>query len=128
VPKPERAKVAVLPFEDDELFRDERRALRQKLAVALAQQLLDHDLVPLSEVDAKLVPVSKAGARCAYDGTPLARRASGHGWLTTALVHVSGFKNQPEALWVQLSDWQSVQTTLRGRGAQPALARYERAF
>jgi hypothetical protein len=130
-PKAEdREKVAVLPFEDEELFRDERTSLRAQLAASIQKALPDHDIVPLVEVDAKIRPVSKSGARCAFDGTPVSRRASGNGWLTTSLMHVLGFKDQPEQLWVELSDWQGPKQTLAAPW-DPKLdrvARYQRAM
>ena len=123
--KKERQKVAVLPIEDDDLFREERRALRAKLAARIASVLPTHDVVSLTAVDAKLEPISKAGARCAYEAVPAARRVSGQGWLTTDVIHVSGFKTEPERLWVQLSDWQTVKHTLTG-GWDPKLERVQR--
>ncbi len=126
----EREKIAVLPFQDEQLFRSERRALREKLAAALGKALRDYDLVPLTEVDAELRPIAKSGARCAFDGVPNQRRVSGKGWLTTELVHVSGFKEKGEELWVQVHGWQSLQLTLAApwNPKLPRPERYEGAF
>lgn len=126
----QREKIAVLPFEDEHLFRSERRALREKLAAALGKELRDYELVPLSEVDAELRPIAKSGARCAFDGVPNHRRVSGKGWLTTELVHVSGFKEKGEELWVHVNGWQSPELTLAApwNPKLPRLERYESAF
>lgn len=110
-PSAERDKVAVLPIEDDELFRSERAELRAELARALTTLVTTADVLPLGEVDAKLA----AGARCAYPSTPRTRRATDAGWLATSLLHVSGFEDKPEELWVQLSGWNDVRTTLTGQ-------------
>lgn len=121
----ERAKIAVLPFEDEQLFRVERRALRERLAAELARRVADYEVVPLAEVDAALRPIAKSGARCAYDGVPNHRRVSGKGWLTTELVHVSGFKEQKDELWVQINDWKAPVLTLAAPW-DPKLARVQR--
>ena len=47
------APVAVLPIEEDELFRAERAQLRASLAAALATRAPELSLVPFAEVDAK---------------------------------------------------------------------------
>ena len=126
----EREKIAVLPFQDEQLFRSERRALREKLAAALGKALRDYELVPLTEVDAELRPTAKSGERCAFDGVPNHRRVSGKGWLTTELVHVSGFKEKGEELWVQVNGWQSLELTLAApwNSKLPRVERYESAF
>ena len=99
----ERAKVAVLPIDDERLFRAERAELRQILAGQLARLATDHAILPTAEVDATLRPVSAAtGARCAFEGAPVERRASARGWLTTEVLHVFGTEGKPEELWVQV--------------------------
>lgn len=125
-----RDKVAVIPFEDDELFRDERKALREALALRLARLLPDHELVPLAEVDAKLRPIAKSGVRCAFDAEPLARRARNQGWLTTSLLHVSGFRDKPEELWVDLSNGRGPERTFGSLWDRKLarVARYQHAF
>jgi hypothetical protein len=92
-----------LPIDEELLFRAERADLRQTLASRLTALSTDHVILPLAEVDAKLRPVSSAtGARCAFEGEPAERRAHNQGWLTTDILHVSGFKEQAEELWVQI--------------------------
>lgn len=99
----DRDKIAVLPWEDDQLFRDERRALRVDLARALAARLPNDEIVALGDVDAKVRPVSKSGARCAFDGAPPSRRTDREGWLATGVSQVVGTDESPEQLWVDLS-------------------------
>lgn len=101
----EREKVAVLPLDDDELFRDERVVLRQLLAVEIARRAPDFEVLPLADVDAKL-----DASRCAYPGSPRARRARDQGWAPTSLTHVLGTPGKPEELWVDIDGWQSKTT------------------
>jgi len=99
----ERPRVAVLPLDDEELFRAERAALRSELAARLAVLAPDQEIVPLAEVDAKLRPVSrKTGHACAYAGVPLTRRAEDEGFAVTDILHVAGLpkEGRGEALWV----------------------------
>lgn len=97
-------KVAVMPIVDDELFRDERTAVRAALFAALAQRA-ELSLVPLDEVEGALRPLSKAGVRCAFDETPLERRLSGRGWGHTALLRVFGEAGAPPERWVRISHY-----------------------
>ena len=55
---------------------------------------------------------------------------SGKGWLTTELVHVSGFEQKGEELWVQVNGWQSLELTLAApwNPRLPRVQRYESAF
>lgn len=103
-PPERRPRLAVLPIEDDALFRAERALLRFELAGQLVRLAPDHEILPLPEVDAKLRPVSRAtGHRCAFEGAPAARRAHDEGWLTTEILHIAGLADGPgEALWVEL--------------------------
>jgi hypothetical protein len=102
-PPAHREKVAVLPLEEELLFRAERADLRGVLATKLTSIATDFAVLPLAEVDAKLRPVSPTtGARCAFEGEPAERRAREQGWLATDLLHVSGWKDKPEELWVQI--------------------------
>lgn len=103
-PAPEhREKVAVLPIEDEQLFRAERAELRGILAHNLATLAIKHAVLPLAEVDAKLRPISATtGARCAFEGEPAARRARDQGWLTTDLLQVGGLRDSQEELWVEI--------------------------
>lgn len=109
----EPQKVAVLPIEEDTLFRAERADLRQTLAARLAglgSQSGEFAILPLVEVDAKLRPVTKTtGARCAYEYEPAQRRAQNQGWRTTDLLHVSGVHGQSEELWVQILGYQRIE-------------------
>jgi len=78
----EREKIAVLPIEDDDLFRAERAELRL------------------------LRPASKTtGARCAFEGVRATERARAQGWLATTLLHVASMEGKPEELWVQTVGW-----------------------
>lgn len=98
--------MAVLPIQEDELFRAERAELRAQLAYELARRAPDHAIVPLAQVDLALRPISsKTGARCAFEDAPAARRASNAGWLHTGVMHVGGLQPRSEELWVELRDW-----------------------
>lgn len=102
-PPTDRAKVAVLPPDDNRLFRAERAELRHLLANRLATLDTDHTILPLADVDAKLRPISATtGARCAFEAEPPQRRAQKQGWLSTDMLHVAGLKGQREELWVQI--------------------------
>ncbi|UQA59796.1 hypothetical protein [Polyangium aurulentum] len=102
-PADERREVAVLPLDDEQLFRAERAALRAELAGHLARLAPDHAILPIAEVDAKLLPVSRStGHRCAFEGEPVERRAWEQEWMTTEVLHITGEKG--EALWVGLLD------------------------
>ncbi|MDC3960566.1 hypothetical protein [Polyangium jinanense] len=100
----QRPEVAVIPIEDDRLFRAERAALRAELAAHLARVAPDYLILGPAMVDPKLRPVSqKTGHRCAYEGEPLSRRAHDEGWLTTDVIHVSGVAGgKGEELWVNI--------------------------
>jgi hypothetical protein len=103
LPPAERSKVAVLPIDDELLFRAERAELRGVLANKLASLATDYEVIPLADVDAKLRPISAAtGARCAFEGEPAVRRAREQGWLTTDVLHISGWKDKPDELWIQI--------------------------
>ncbi|MDI3285638.1 hypothetical protein [Polyangium sp. 15x6] len=99
-----RPEVAVLPIEDDQLFRAERAALRAELAAHLARVAPDYLILGPAMVDPKLRPVSqKTGHRCAYEGEPLSRRAHDEGWLTTDVIHVAGIAGgKGEELWINI--------------------------
>lgn len=102
----DRPKVAVLPIQDDRLFRAERAELRRALGNRLALLAPNHAILPLADVDAKLRPVSATtGARCAFQGEPPEKRAQDSGWLTTAVLHVSGSRGRGEELWVRITGW-----------------------
>ncbi|MBI4957653.1 MAG: hypothetical protein HY908_36945 [Myxococcales bacterium] len=124
--------VAVLPLEDDGLFRAERAELRQLLALGLARVATDYAILPLLELDAKLAPVSRAtGARCAFDRAPGAERARRAGWHTTDVLHVAGSDGRSDELWVRLADTDGtpVETFTAPWDATLELAaRYRRAF
>ena len=101
-PQGERDKIAVLPLDDDELFRAERLELRKVLAQALAQRLSQYDILPLDEVDTKLGSRAKTGAHCAFEAAPLARRATDAGWLSTSIMHILGSESEPERLSLEV--------------------------
>lgn len=102
-PPEDRRKIAVLPIEDQHLFRAERAELRGILASKLVSLATKYTVLPLADVDAKLRPISTStGARCAFEGEPAERRARDQGWLTTKLLDVGGFKNSSDELWVEL--------------------------
>ncbi|MEZ4220395.1 MAG: hypothetical protein R3B13_05645 [Polyangiaceae bacterium] len=102
-PSEKRPKLAVLPIEDSELFRDERAQLRNELFRRLTALASDHELISLSEVDAQLRAVNSAGQACAYDETPLSRRARNKGWRWSEVMFVHGPKQRGSELWVQLN-------------------------
>ncbi|MDI1483491.1 hypothetical protein [Polyangium sp. y55x31] len=101
----DRPEVAVLPIEDDKLFRAERAALRAELAAHLARVAPDYTILGPAMVDPKLRPVSRqTGHRCAYEGEPLSRRAYDEGWLTTDVMRISGVgRERGEVLWVNIT-------------------------
>ncbi len=97
-----RGKLAVLPIEDPELFRNERAQVRSELFQRMTALAPERDVVPLSEVDEQLKAVNKAGQTCAYDESPLSRRAQNKNWHWTKLLFVSGAKKRGSELWVQV--------------------------
>ncbi|WP_218920253.1 hypothetical protein [Chondromyces crocatus] len=110
VPPRQREKVAVLPLDEDRLFRAERAELRQILAWRLATTAPDVEVLPLTEVDAKLRPVSpRTGARCAI-GAPLHRTLQNLGWITTEVTVIHGIADMDresdprpdEEVWIRL--------------------------
>lgn len=123
-----RPGLAVLPLDDEELFRAERAALRAELAAHLARLAPEYAIVPLAGVDATIRPVSRTtGNRCAFEGEPAARRARGKGWLTTDIVHVAGLAGgKGEALWVQLFEGERAAVTTFEAPWNPALGRVDR--
>ncbi len=114
MPPEQREKLAVLPLEDERLFRSERSLLRFELTGHIARILPDRVIVPLSEVDAKIRPVSDTtGHLCAFEGEPIEQRARYKGWQTTRIMHVAGLRSGPgEALWVEILDGIHTVTTL----------------
>jgi hypothetical protein len=121
----DRQGIAVLPLDDDELFRAERAELRKLLASELTRKLPSYEVVPLVDVDAKLVPHPTAGARCAHERESSERRAHDNGWFTTGFVHVLGAPDQPEELWVEISSAEQSREVL-GATWDPKLPRLER--
>ncbi len=126
----ERKKVAVLPLREDELFRAERAALRADLVTRVRVLLPGYDVVPVSEVDAALVGVSKAGARCASQNVPPLRRVRNKGWLGATLTQVSGYRDKPAELWLELHDQSGVELTFAGEWNRSLdlASRYRAAF
>lgn len=128
----ERPKLAILPFEDERLFRSERALLRFELGGHISRLLPDRVIVPLPEVDAKIRPVSDStGHLCAFEGEPIERRARHKGWQTTRFMHVAGLANGPgEALWVEIVEGINTVTTLEGpwNPRVPRVDAYRAAF
>ncbi len=131
-PPAEPVKLAVLPIEDEKLFRVERLMLRFELVGHLARVLPDRTIVPLTEVNTKLLPVSQStGLRCAFDGEELEKRARYKGWQITRLSHVAGIANgKGEELWVDILDGLSTVATFRGpwNSKLPRVDAYRNAF
>ncbi len=100
-----KKRLAVLPIEDDRLFRSERAAVRGQLATALAQRAKGYRVLALATVDDKLQPVTKTGERCAFVGSSPMRRANDQGWHATRLLQVYGVSPKPPELWVKLGGW-----------------------
>jgi hypothetical protein len=127
-PPANRPGVAVLPLDDEELFRAERAALRAELAFHLARLAPEYAIVPLAGVDAAIRPMSrKTGSRCAFGGEPAARRAREKGWITTDVVHVAGVAGgKGEALWVELFDGEHAAVTTFEASWNPKLGRVDR--
>lgn len=125
-----REKVAVLPIVDDHLFRAERAWLRELLASELAKRDPDLDVLPLSQVDKTLRPVSKGnGKRCAYPA-PLLRRAQDQGWLATELGRNDGYQGKAPELWVTLEgkNGNNVTFTSVWNRSLDRMSRYRAAF
>ncbi len=122
--------LAVLPIEDAQLFRSERSAVRGLLASTLAQHALDYRVLPLSTVDSKLRPVSKAGERCAFEGTPFRRQVSSQGWHATELTVVHNVTPKPAELWVKLGGKWQPEVLLAGiwNSKLPRMQRYQSAL
>jgi len=131
-PPAERTKVAVLPINEEHLFREERADLRSALANKLTSLATNFIILPLAEVDAELRPLSATtGARCAFEGEPATRRARDQGWFTTDLLHVSGWKDKPEELWVHIlgaNHYEAATWTARWDARLGLLDRYRAAF
>lgn len=96
--KTETDPVAILPIEDDDLFRAERAALRGELLSAVAKKAPELRLMPLADVDAALRPVTKSGQRCAFDRSKNATRAKRADLRWVDVEHV--FFDKHEELWV----------------------------
>jgi hypothetical protein len=132
-PPPEQLhRLAVLPLQDDELFRAERAALRLELAGYLARLSPDHEIVPLADVDAKLRPVSRStGHPCAFEDEPAERRAQEEGWRITRITHVAGIKGgSGEALWIDIAEHDYIPATFEAPWNRklPIVDRYRAAF
>lgn len=125
-------KLAVLPIEDEKLFRSERALLRFELAGHLARVLRDRTIVPLTEVDAKIRPVSPTtGHVCAYENVPIEKRARYKGFQHTRIMHVGGMApDRGEQLWVEIVEGTTTVTTLAGpwNPQVPRIEAYRGAF
>lgn len=128
----EPEKLAILPIEDEKLFRSERAVLRFELAGHLARVLRDRTIVPLAEVDAKIRPVSPAtGHVCAYERGDIEQRARYKGWEHTRIMHVGGIgPDQGEQLWVQVVEGIATVGTFIGpwNAKVPRIDAYRGAF
>jgi len=131
-PPADRPELAVLPIDDDDLYRAERAALRAELAGRLATLSSEFEVLALTEVDEKLREVSKkSGRRCAFQGTPARRRARDAGLLGTELMHVAGLPDgKGEALWVVVEGNGYGGATFEGPYgvASSPVERYRKAF
>lgn len=125
-------KLAVLPIEDENLFRSERAILRFELAGHLARVARDRMIVPLAEVDAKIRPVSPAsGHICAFEGVSIERRARYKGWEHTRIMHVGGIEpDHNEQLWVEIVNGVTTVATYVGpwNSKAPRVDAYRGAF
>lgn len=102
----ERVEVAVLPIEDDEVFRAERVALRDQLGarmVALAPHLT---LVPRAAVDEALRPLSKSGKPCANPTVEPEKVVQDRGWAYTDIQTVFGSEAKGAELWIKVLRWE----------------------
>ncbi|MFO0618911.1 MAG: hypothetical protein U0414_40355 [Polyangiaceae bacterium] len=122
--------VAVLPLEENDLFRAERAELRGVLATELAKRAPSFQVLPLGDVDAKLAPLSKsARARCAFEETSLADLAEREGWLHTSVFDVHSGDGKPDQLWVEVNGSDEHWTfTAPWAPAADLMTRYKTAF
>lgn len=125
-------KLAVLPIEDETLFRAERSLLRFELTGHLARVLPNRVIVPLADVDAKIKPASSStGHLCAYEGEAIEKRARYKGWQYTRLMHVAGLEKGPgEELWVEIVEGIATVASLQGpwNSKIPRVDAYRGAF
>jgi len=115
-------KLAVLPLDEADLFREERAGLRVQLARRLAVLMPHRAVLPLAEVDRALRPVSKDGTRCAYESAPLPRRAATRGWLWTSTSTVVGEQGKSTELWVEIHGGREEQVVAESQQQPAALA------
>jgi hypothetical protein len=122
--------IAVLPIEDDQLFRGERAELRAELARVITARVPERRMLPVSEVDARLRPVTKRGVRCAYESVDARREASEAGWLSTELIQVSSTRGERTELWVDLSRFAKSEIVLKSAWDEQLslMQRYRTAF
>ncbi len=122
-------KVAVLPIEDENLFRDERQSLRQELFTAVKRVAPEYELLSLDVVDKQLRPLSKLGKRCAFEGREPSRRTGEFGWASTDVTVVYGGDDNKPDLWVMVRGM-GAQETLVGPWSKetPRVDRYREAF
>lgn len=129
-------RVAVVPIEDDDLFRVERASLRTDLFRALDRlRGKNVTLVPLAEVDAKVARKTKAGERCVYERASLAERAQEEGMLATSVTQVSFLPEKREKksrreLWVRATaSWmEGVAWIAPWDDSKPLMEAYATAF
>jgi hypothetical protein len=105
VPK-ERVEVAVLPIEDDEVFRAERIALRDQLAARIVALAPNLTLVPRDKVDEALRPLSKSGKPCANPSVEPEEVVQDRGWAYTDIDTVFGSETKGAELWIKVLRWE----------------------
>ncbi|MCA9594999.1 MAG: hypothetical protein KC776_16875 [Myxococcales bacterium] len=129
-PTAEREKLAVLPIDDDELFRLERGALQRELSARVAELLPAYEVLPVAEVNAALIGKSQSGARCAFQGVAPERRVRDRGWTSAALIEIGGLEGKPPELWLELGNGPNVRHELAAewKRALPRMERYRAAF
>ncbi|MFO0553710.1 MAG: hypothetical protein U0271_35330 [Polyangiaceae bacterium] len=126
-PAGEPLKVAVLPIDDNELYRAERAELRAAIFERLRSEP-DLKLVPLDEVDKAIRPRSKAGAYCAYERRAPVSRASQEGWAPTDLATVVRENTTNEELWLHIGFPSTVAFAAPWDRKSPLMDRYKSAI
>jgi hypothetical protein len=93
----EKRKLAVVPIEDDELFRSERAAIRQALHQRLGQVATAQSVLGLAHVDEKT-----SRSKCAYEEASPAGWARAEGWSATDAHIVYREDGNQVDLWIEL--------------------------
>lgn len=125
-------KLAVLPIQEENLFRKEREAVRKKLHAALSRAAGDRFAVlPLATVDAEVTRTSSGSkARCVYERASLWRRAEDRGYLSVTSTVVSAIDDHLPELWIEAKHRFGDGFSWRGPWDYklPLLERYDLAF